>query len=91
MVPDFAMVAYQPTLLQVELVLAPQYRLTLAVYVWTWQLVQADTTIREIMCALLVPLIAQQLPFALVYVRLVTLHSPTTLPLTHASVAQMNF
>lgn len=91
MVPDFAMVAYQPTLLPVVLVLAPQYRLTLAVYVWTWQLVQADTTIRVIMCALLVPLIAQQLPFALVYALLVTLHSITTLPLTHANVAQTNF
>jgi hypothetical protein len=87
---DFAMVACQPTLLLVVLVHAPQYRLTLAVYVWTWQLVQADTTIRVIMCAPLVPLIAQQLPFALVYALLVTLHSTTTLPLTHANVAQTN-
>ena len=91
MVPDFAMGAYLLTLLPVVLVLAPQYRLTLAVYVWTWQLVQADTTIRVIMCAPLVPLIAQQLQFALVYALLVTLHSPTTLPLTLANVAQTNF
>lgn len=59
MVLDFAMVACQPTLLLVVLVHALQYRLTLAVYVWTWQLVQADTIIRVIMCAPLVPLIVQ--------------------------------